>query len=108
MADPKLSVGELAAAVVAQDDHLRDQLKGLVTDVVKHMRYTMRHGDPAQKTALAKQILPQMLGAIRKVDGDENEAAERAAYERMMAAIKGEVVFVNGVELLPEATVDAR
>ena len=108
MARDQLSVGDLAAAVVAQDDEVRDQLKGLVTDMIKHMRYTMRHGDPGQKTALSKQIIPQLLTAINKVDADENEAEERAAYNRMMAAMRGEVAPIQPKPVEePEATEDA-
>lgn len=108
MADAKLSIGELAAAVVAQDDTLRDELKALVRDGIRHMRYTMRHGDPAQKTAIAKQIMPQLLTAINKVEGDAGAAEERAAYERMMAGLRGEPVVIDSPDTRPEATVDAR
>lgn len=105
-AEAKLSIGDLAAAVVAQDEQIRNQLKGLVNDVVLHMRHTMRHGDPAQKTALAKQVLPQLLTAIKKVDGDTSAAEERAAYDRMMAAIRGEVEVAPVVDTTPQATAD--
>ena len=109
MAAPaKLSMGDLAAAVVAQDDELRDELKGLVSDIIKHMRYTMRHGDPGQKVQLSKSVVPQLLGAINKVDGDAGAAEERAAYERMMAALKGAPVVGSAPSLAPEATVDGR
>ena len=105
MAD-KLSIGDLAAAVVAQDDEIRDDLKGLVSDMIKHMRYTMRHGEPGQKTALSKQIIPQLLTAINKVDADEGEKEEKAAYERMMAQLRGEHVPAEPRDTTPEATED--
>ncbi len=108
MADAKLSIGDLAAAVVAQDDQVRNELKGLVTDMIRHMRYTMRHGDPGQKTALSKQIVPQLLTAINKVDGDASQAEERAAYERMMAGLRGEITHRLPADTSAEATVDAR
>lgn len=107
MANDRLSMGDLAAAVVAQDDDLRDNLKGLVNDMIKHMRYTMRHGDPSQKTALARQIIPQLLTAINKVDADEGEKEEKAAYERMMAALRGENPTADAPDTAPEATEDA-
>lgn len=108
MARDQLSVGDLAAAVVAQDEEVRDQLKGLVTDMIKHMRFTMRHGEPSAKTALSKQIIPQLLTAINKVDGDEREAEERRAYERMMASLRGEAPpDPERRPTEPEATEDA-
>lgn len=106
MANEKLSMGDLAAAVVAQDDEIRDDLKGLVRDMIRHMRHTMRHGDPASKIALSKQIIPQLLTAINKVDADEGEKEEKAAYERMMAALRGDMPTVDAEDTTPEATED--
>lgn len=85
-----VSLGELAQAVVAADDELRNELKALVQDIIGHMRYTMRHGDPASKLSLAKSITPQLLTAINKVDHSEDEQARREAYNRMMAELRGE------------------
>lgn len=107
MANDRLSMGDLAAAVVAQDEDLRDDLKGLVRDMIRHMRHTMRHGDPASKIALSKQIIPQLLTAINKVDADEGEKEEKAAYDRMMAALRGDLPAVDAPDLTPEATEDA-
>jgi hypothetical protein len=84
-------VGDLAAAVVAADPELRDELRGLVADIVGHMRYTMKHGEPASKIALTKTIIPQLLGAINKVEKSEEQDGQRAAYERMLAAVRGDV-----------------
>lgn len=107
MAGDKLTVGDLAAAVVAQDDGIRDDLKGLVRDMIRHMRHTMRHGDPASKIALSKQIIPQLLTAINKVDADESEKEEKAAYDRMMAALRGDVIPVDAIDATPQASEDA-
>jgi hypothetical protein len=103
----KLSLGDLAAAVVAQDEEIRDDLKGLVSDMIKHMRYTMRHGEASAKTALSKQIIPQLLTAINKVDSDESEKEEKAAYDRMMAQLRGDPVTHPRPDTSPEATEDA-
>lgn len=107
MAGDRLTVGELAAAVVAQDEEVRDDLKALVRDMIRHMRWTMRHGDPSAKTALSKQIIPQLLTAINKVDQNEHEAEERAAYERLMAALAGNAPVAEPADTTPETTVDA-
>jgi hypothetical protein len=106
MAD-KLSLPDLAAAVVAQDEDIRDSLKGLVQDMIKHMRYTMRHGDPSAKTALSKQIIPQLLNGVHKVDSDAGEAEERAAYKRLMSALAGDAPVEKTPDKSPEATEDA-
>jgi len=90
MAAKQLSVGELAAAVVAGDEELRDSLKGLVSDIIGHMRYTMKHGEASAKIQLAKAITPQLLTAINKVDQEQSREAEREAYARMMSSLRGE------------------
>jgi hypothetical protein len=105
--DGQLSMGDLAAAVVAADDDLRDDLKKLVADMIRHMRWTMRHGEPSAKTQLSKQIMPQLLKAINKVDTDESEKEERAAYERMMAALRGDVIPADAIDTTPQASEDA-
>jgi hypothetical protein len=51
----------------------------------------MRVGAPADKIALVKAVLPQMLGAMNTVAQDEQEAEERAAYDRMRAALRGDL-----------------
>ena len=107
MAGDRLTVGELAAAVVAQDAEVRDDLKALVRDMIRHMRWTMRHGEPSAKTALSKQIIPQLLTAINKVDQNEHEAEERAAYERLMKALSGDAPVTEPADTTPETTVDA-
>ena len=89
-ANQNVTITDLAAAVVADDDELRDQLKGLVGDIVNHMRYTMRHGDATAKLALAKNITPQLLSSMQKVESGEGDKERRAAYERMMADLRGE------------------
>ena len=85
-----VSVGGLAAAVVAQDPALQNELKGLVADIVGNMRHTMRHGDPAAKAALSKAVVPQLLAAISKVEKSAAVEEQRAAYERLLAGIRGD------------------
>lgn len=91
-AKDELNMGELAAAVVAADPEIRNELKGLVQDIIRHMRYTMRHGEASSKLQLARAITPQLLSAINKVNESEGQAAQKAAYERMMGALRGEYV----------------
>lgn len=102
-----VSLNDLAATVVAQDPEIRAQLKGLVSDLIGHMRYTMRHGDPASKIALTKQVLPSLLGSIKKVEGEAGDAEARDAYERMIATLRGDAPVADMPPQLPTATVDA-
>ena len=106
MAGEKLSIGDLAAAVVANDDKIRDELKGLVSDMIRHMRHTMRHGDPSAKIALSKQVIPQLLTAINKVDQSESEREEREAYQRLLRQMTGQEPAPEVEDLAPQATPD--
>lgn len=79
-----------AAAVVSEDPQLKKELSSLIGDMVKHQRYVMRYGAPADKLSLTKSILPQMLAAMNTVAQSESEAEEREAYDRMRAELRGE------------------
>lgn len=83
-------LAQTAAAVVASDPVLKNELSLLVQDIVKFQRYTMKFGSSQDKLALVKAILPQMLGAMNTVAQNEEAAAERAAYDRIRAMMRGE------------------
>lgn len=90
MADEKpLNIGDLAAAVVAQDDDLRDDLAKLMKTIIAHMQYTMMYGEATAKTALAKSITPQLLRGLHQAAGNEQDREMKAAYERMMNELAG-------------------
>lgn len=78
-----VQVADLAAAVVASDPELRDDLKRLARDMIKHVRMQMKHGDDSMKSALAKTMLPHMLKAMNSVEDDERNAKMLKAYENM-------------------------
>jgi hypothetical protein len=84
-------MAQLAAGIVADDKAIRDSLKGLVNDIINHQRIVMRVGSPQDKQALVKAVLPQMLAAMNTVAQDEAAAEEQAAYDRMRAALRGEL-----------------
>ena len=50
----------------------------------------MAHGNHSEKMVLVKAVLPQMMSAMNTVAQNEQEAAERAAVERMYATMRGE------------------
>jgi len=81
-----------AAAVEAinSDTNLKNEMNQLVLEIIAHQRMVMRVGSPADKTALVKAVLPQMLSAMNTVAETEREAEERLAYDRMRAELRGE------------------
>lgn len=80
----------MASAVIADDPALKNEMSQLVKEIIAHQRLIMRVGSPADKTALVKAVLPQMLGAMNTVAENERAAEERRAYDRMMAMLRGE------------------
>ena len=84
-------LSDMAVAAIAEDPTLKSEMNKLVRDIIAHQRLTMRIGSPAEKTALVKAVLPQMLSAMNTVAQDESEAEERAAYDRMRSALRGEL-----------------
>lgn len=92
-------IAQLAAGVVADSKEIKEELSGLIQDIIKHQRMVMRVGSPSDKLALTKAILPQMLQAMNTVAQDEAAAEEQAAYDRMRAALRGEVPVT---ELTPQ------
>lgn len=86
------NVALAAAAVEAinSDPVLKNEMNHLVREIIAHQRMIMRVGSPADKTALVKAVLPQMLSAMNTVAETEREAEERLAYDRLRAELRGE------------------
>lgn len=84
------SINELARDIVAADPTLQTMLKGLVRDAIGVALYTMKHGTSTDKMQLMRTLTPHMLEALRHSEQNDKAEAERAAYERIRAALKGE------------------
>jgi hypothetical protein len=81
----------MAVAAIQDDPTLKNEMNLLVREIIAHQRLTMRVGSPADKTALVKAVLPQMLSAMSTVQQGEQEAEQRASYDRMMAMLRGDL-----------------
>lgn len=93
----KISIGELAATVVAQDPELRDDLRALMRDIVISMRRTMKHGAPNEKLQLVKTITPALLKGLGEADQGESDRRRREAYERMLASVRGDARIATDI-----------
>lgn len=82
----------MAVAAIQDDPTLKNEMNLLVREIIAHQRLTMRIGAPADKTALVKAVLPQMLSAMATVQQAEAEVEQRAAYDRMRAMLRGETL----------------
>lgn len=83
-------IAEVAATVVASDPELRNRVGRLVKRLVAEAEHTLDFGTPTDRAALMKAIVPTMLRSIQSAEGDAGNVARAAAYERMMAALRGE------------------
>jgi hypothetical protein len=86
----EVSLNDLAAAVIAQDPELRNDLRSMVKDMIGMLRYQIRYGDDSTKVSLARTMVPQLLRSMQNVEQDEERAEERKAYDRILASARGE------------------
>lgn len=86
-ADP---LGEVAAAVLADNPDLRNRVTKLVERLLSHAEKTMRFGSEGEKNALMKQVVPGLLRSLKSADVNAGEAEQAAAYERMQRYSRGE------------------
>jgi len=93
------SLQAISREIVAGDAGLQAELKQLITASIKMAVHTMKFGMPAEKMAMMKMLTPHMLEALRQTQQSEAKEAERAAYERILKELRGEVVeeMGNGV-----------
>lgn len=83
-------INAMAQALVASDPVLRTQLAAVVQGSIYHMRFILKHGSPADKMIILKNIMPHLLNGAQGVDQAEAKKQEAAAYERMLAMMRGE------------------
>lgn len=86
------SINELARDIVAADPSLQRMLKGIVRKAIAHADYTLDHGSSTDKMQLMRTLTPHMLEALRQSEQNDKAEAERQAYERIRAALKGEII----------------
>ena len=90
------SMNQLSKEIVLNDPALQQALKGLVRDSIAVAIHTMRHGSPTDKMALMKTLTPHMLEALRQTQQNERAAAEEAAYQRILAEMRGDTPVEAG------------
>jgi hypothetical protein len=101
----EVGINELAAAALAVDPVLQTAMRGLILDGINHMRFQMKHGDDAIKTALARALVPYLLKGMQSVDESNANAREREAYEAIRDAVLGKTHEIPPT-LIPEVTED--
>jgi len=86
-ADP---IADVAAHIVANDPQIRRRMQRLVNAMLDDAEHLIRYGTPTERITLMKQVVPALLRSMRGADANASEAAEQDAYDRIMAAMRGE------------------
>lgn len=75
------------ATVIAADKDLASRVRAVVDRAITMAEYTLEWGSPADKMQLMRSVMPDMMKALRQVDGSTADQEQRDAYKRLQAAI---------------------
>jgi hypothetical protein len=93
MAAKKGAADTLNAATIgalASDPQLRKRTQAMFNSALQHAEYILNFGQGDERASLIKSIVPQMMRSLQDEQADVAAAAQRAAYDRMRAAMRGE------------------
>lgn len=80
----ELSLEDATVALINSDPDLRDELRDLIKDAIARYKHVIGYGAPADRLAAIKAIVPGLLRAMGRVEQSAQEAAMRAAYDRLL------------------------
>ena len=84
-------VQAMAAAVVAQDEELRDRVRRLANMTLDAYEQMMRTGTPQVKTALMRSMIPALVKELREEKEDDSIVALRMQVEAMNRQMRADV-----------------
>lgn len=82
------ALGGIAAQVIADNADIADRAKAIVNALLGDVERIIRVGDTAQKAVYVRAILPSLLRATQDASAN-NDVELKAAFERVMAAVRG-------------------
>jgi len=86
-ADP---IGDVAAQVVANDPQIKARMQKIVNALLDDTEAIIRRGTPGERQTLFRSVVPALMRSMQSADANASEAAEKEAWERMKAAMRGE------------------
>jgi hypothetical protein len=84
------TLSRLAGTALAADSNLRDHTRKMFDQALQHARYILDFGTDSERSSLIKAIVPQMMRSLQDEAADVEAKAQRDAYNRMRAAMRGE------------------
>ena len=86
------NVAKLSSAALAADPELRKRTQSVFSQSLRIAENQLRMGTDAQRSSIIKAIVPQLMRSLQDEAADERLQQERAAYQRLMAALRGDTV----------------
>jgi len=84
-------VNALAAAVVAQDEELRDRVRRIANMTLDAYEQMMQTGTPAVKTTLMRSMIPALVRELKEEKEDDSIVALRFQVEQMNRQMRSDV-----------------
>ena len=87
---PTDALQKLGGAALARDEKLRAQTRDVFSGALARAKYILDHGSESDRNSLIKSIVPNLLRSLQDEQADLAKQAQKAAYDRMRAAMRGE------------------
>lgn len=81
-------IASVAASIVADDPQIRRRMQRLVNALLTDAEHTIQWGSHTEKASLMRSVMPALLRSMQGADADASSAAQKAAYERVMASLR--------------------
>src|SRR5262245_61697823 len=89
-ADVNEPLREMAALAIAENPELKQRLTRIVDLLLIDVERTLRIGDAKAKAVYVRQIVPTLIRSMAEADAVGVNDAQRAVFERVMAAVRGD------------------
>jgi hypothetical protein len=84
------TISQLASTALAADSKLKDQTRKMFGQALQRAQYILDFGTDTERSSLIKAIVPQMMRSLQDEQADVEAKAQREAYDRMRAVMRGE------------------
>lgn len=98
---PTDPVSRLAGAAVARDNQLQKRTRQMFERALAETEYILDHGTDAQKASFIKAVVPTMMKSLEDEKANAEVESQRAAYQRLREAMRGDTKVVKRVAKKP-------
>lgn len=94
---PTDPVSKLAGAAVAADNQLQKRTRQMFERALAETEYILDFGTDAQKASFIKAVVPTMMKSLEDEKANAEVESQRAAYQRLREAMRGDTKVVKRV-----------